>query len=121
MKRPEQEIQQAIVKYFEYQYPSLKGCLCANLNNSKDARTGGINKSMGVVAGRSDLVLYYNGRAFHIEVKAPKGRQSEAQKEWQKIMEHQGFGYSIVYSLDDFIELLRWIFNYKNNILKSIR
>lgn len=103
MKRPEQEIQQAIVKYFDYQYPKLKGCLCANLNNSKDARTGGINKSMGVVAGRSDLVLYLKGIAYHIEVKAPKGRQSEAQKEWQNIIEKQGFSYYIMHSLDDFI------------------
>jgi hypothetical protein len=116
MKRPEQEIQQAIVKYFEYQYPSLKGCLCANLNNSKDARTGGINKSMGVVAGRSDLVLYWESQAFFIEVKVPKGKQSQVQKEWQNKMKESGFNYFIVYSIDDFIELIEYIF--KNLALK---
>lgn len=109
MVRLEQQIQQSIVRYFEYQYPQLKGCLCANLNNSKNKATGGINKSMGVVAGRSDLVLYYDGKAHHIEVKTPKGKQSEAQKEWEKIIENQGFAYYIVYSLDDFIFLISFI------------
>lgn len=109
MKRPEQIIQQSIVRYFAYQYPKLKGCLCSNLNNSKDARIGGINKSMGVISGRSDLVLYYNKVATHIEVKSPKGRQSLPQKEWQKTIENQGFEYHIVYSLDDFIELMEKI------------
>ena len=109
MKRPEQMLQQAIVKYFAYQYPSLKGLLCSNLNNSKDALTGGINKSMGVIAGRSDLVLYFNGKAYHIEVKTPKGKQSEAQKEWESIICLNGFEYDIVRSLDEFIHLMKVI------------
>lgn len=111
MVRLEQAIQQSIVKYFAYQYPQLEGCLCSNLNNSKDARTGGINKSMGVVAGRADLVLYYRCTTTHIEVKAPKGRQSEAQKEWEHRIRLQGFDYHIVYSLDEFIEILKQIIN----------
>ena len=109
MKRLEQSTQQAIVRYFAYQYPSLKGLLCANLNNSKDARTGGINKSMGVIAGRSDLVLYFKGKAYHIEVKAPKGKQSEAQKDWEEIICLAGFDYDVVRSLDEFIHLMKII------------
>jgi hypothetical protein len=107
MKRPEQLIQQQIVDWFNYQHPKLKGLLCANLNNSKDARTGGINKSMGVIAGRSDLTLYVNKTAYFIEVKATKGRQSEAQKDWQKIVVESGYLYFIVYSLDEFIVLIK--------------
>jgi len=112
MIRLEQNLQQNIVNYFNYQYPKLRGCLCSNLANSKNARIGGINKSLGVVAGRSDLSLYLNKTAYFIEVKAPKGRQSEKQKEWQKIMEFHGYEYYIVYCLDDFIELIKKI-NYK--------
>lgn len=105
MKRPEQLIQQSIIKWFNYQHPEYKGLLCANLNNSKDARTGGINKSMGVVAGRSDLVFYFKGEAIHIEVKAPGQKQSKIQKEWQRVIEKAGFRYEIVYSLEDFVKL----------------
>jgi len=113
MKREEQTLQQTIVRWFAYKYPHLKGCLCSNLNNSKDARTGSINKSLGVIAGRSDLTLYANGTAYFIEVKVPKGRQTEVQKEWQKTMEAQGYDYFIVYSLNDFIELINQITNKK--------
>jgi len=112
MKRPEQTLQQSCIRYFAYQYPSLNGCLCANLNNSKDARIGGINKSMGVIAGRSDLVLYFKGKAYHIEVKAPRGRQSQAQKEWQRIIESQDFDYFIIYSFDEFMDLIKIIVGY---------
>ena len=109
MKRPEQIIQQSIVRYFAYQYPEFKGCLCSNLNNSKDARTGAINKSMGVISGRSDLVLYINSKAYHIEVKAEKGKQSQVQKEWEGIITSQGFEYFIVHNLDEFIEIIEKI------------
>ena len=109
MKRPEQQIQQSIISWFNYQYPKLNGLLCANLNNSKDARTGGINKSMGVIAGRADLVLYFKGKAYHIEVKTPKGKQSEAQKEWESIICLSGFNYDVVRSLDEFIHLMKVI------------
>lgn len=107
MKRPEQQLQQEIVRYFSYQYPKLKGLLCANLNNAKDARTGGIYKSMGVISGRSDMVLYFNGNAIHIELKSLKGKQSANQKSWQKTIENQGFKYVVIYSLDEFIELVK--------------
>lgn len=116
VNRPEQAIQQAIVKYFAYQYPKLKGLLCANLNNSKDKVTGGINKSMGVVSGRSDMVLYYNNTAYHIEIKEPKGKQSTIQKEWQKTIEDHGFCYYICYSLNDFILLMKAVVNTNNNV-----
>ena len=109
MKRPEQQLQQDIVRYFAYQYPTLKGLLCSNLNNSKDARTGGINKSLGVIPGRSDLVFYFKGKAYHIEVKALKGKQSEAQKEWEYKMVEQGFDYDVVRSLDEFLHLMKII------------
>ena len=111
MKREEQTIQQTIVRWFAYQYPHLKGCLCSNLNNSKDARTGSINKSLGVIAGRSDLTLYANGTAYFIEVKKPKGTQSDAQKEWQATIEAHGYDYFIVYSLSDFEKLVKQIIN----------
>lgn len=107
MKRDEQKLQQNILKYFHYQYPEFKGLLCANLNNAKDARTGGIYKSMGVVAGRADMVLYYKGKAVHLELKSPKGIQSEPQKAWQKIIEKQGFKYHIIKSLDEFIVIVK--------------
>lgn len=112
MKYVEEQIQKGCVTWFNLQYPELFGCLCSNLNNSKDAKTGARNKALGVVAGRSDLVFYFKSKAYHIEVKQPKSYQNKAQKEWQKIIELQGFSYYLVYSFEDFKEIIK-------NILKE--
>jgi hypothetical protein len=47
-----------------------------------------------------------NGQYVGIEVKAPKGKQSEHQQEFQKQLEAAGGKYVLVYSLEDVIEYL---------------
>ena len=44
-----------------------------------------------------------NGQYVGIEVKAPKGKQSEHQKEFQRRLEVSGGRYLLVYSVDDVI------------------
>ncbi len=119
MNYDEERIQKSCVTYFNLKYPKLKGLLCSNLNNSKDKKTGGRNKGLGVVAGRSDLVLYVYGGAYHIEVKTPKGRQSDAQKDWQKLVEENGYGYYIIRSLDEFMKLITEILADKKGWIKQ--
>jgi len=102
MNKAEDRIQQEIVQWFNNTYPSLRGLLCYNLNNSQNAIDGNRNKMKGLIAGRSDLVLYYSGRAYMIELKTPKGRQGDEQKAWQKLIELHGFKYLIVRDLDEF-------------------
>lgn len=102
MKKAEDRIQQEIVQWFNNTYPSLRGLLCYNLNNSQNAIDGNRNKMKGLIAGRSDLVLYYCGCAFMIELKTLKGRQGDEQKAWQKLVESHGFKYLIVRDLEEF-------------------
>ena len=98
----EARLQQECYVWFHNTFPKLRGLLCYNLNNSKDQRTGAINRSLGLQAGRSDLVLYFQGRAIMIEMKTPSGKQSPAKKDWQTLIEQQGFRYEIARSLDEF-------------------
>ena len=105
----EEDLQKACVTYFELQYPQLRGLLCYNLNNSAHKLAGAKNRAMGLIPGRSDLVLYFHGTAYMIELKTPKGRQSPVQKEWQHIIEKQGFEYFIIRSVDEFIALIERI------------
>jgi predicted SprT family Zn-dependent metalloprotease len=42
-----------------------------------------------------------DGQYVGIEVKAPKGKQSDHQKEFQKRLEEAGAKYVLAYSLDD--------------------
>ena len=71
------------------------------------------------VAGDSDLeiivpvVFDINGKQFFttrvvfVECKAPKGKQSPAQKEFQKTVEALGCAYVLAYDLDSVIAALK--------------
>jgi hypothetical protein len=58
-------------------------------------------KSMGLRAGASDLLVVLKNKVIFLEVKTPTGRQSEAQKIFQKIVESLGHEYYIVRSVDE--------------------
>lgn len=102
MAKSEYRIQQEIVIWFNNQFPNLRGTLCYNNNNSVGGYRGKENKFLGVIKGRSDMVLYLQGKAYMLELKTDKGRQSKSQKEWQQLMLEQGFEYFVLRSLDDF-------------------
>jgi sulfur relay (sulfurtransferase) complex TusBCD TusD component (DsrE family) len=87
----------------------MRGLLCYNLNNSRNKIDGARNKAKGLIAGRSDLVLYYQGKAYMIEIKTPDGSQQPAQKEWQQLITAQGFQYHICRSLSEFQSLITCI------------
>ena len=98
-------IQQEIIVWYNNTYPELRGTLCYNNNNSVGGYRGKMNKFLGVIKGRSDLTLYLDGKAYMIELKNEKGKQSKEQKQWQSMIEFQGFPYYIVRSLEEFKEI----------------
>lgn len=51
--------------------------------------------------GQPDIFLILNGRFIGIEVKTRTGRQSEAQKQWQRNCERAGGLYILARSVDD--------------------
>ena len=113
MRQEEHRIQCAIVKWFYYAYPQYRdGCLFAVPNGGhRNIQTAARLKAEGVTSGVADLLLLVPKREYHglcVEVKTPVGRQSDNQKNWQRIIEAQGFKYCIVRSLDEFAELVRW-------------
>ena len=59
-------------------------------------------KASGLVAGVADMTYLKDGKAYFFELKANKGRQSDNQKQWQEIVEAEGFSYQIIRSLDEF-------------------
>jgi hypothetical protein len=105
----EDKIHQDCYVWFHNTYPHLRGLLCYNLNNSRNKIDGARNKAKGLVAGRSDLVLYYSGTAYMIEMKNEDGSQSNEQKEWERIITEQGFQYHICRSLSEFQTLITCI------------
>ena len=69
---------------------------------SKQHRSkGAIRKGMGMVAGVADMTYLSNPVTF-LEFKVDKGRQSDAQKQWQQLVESHGFRYEIIRSQAEF-------------------
>ena len=106
IEKDEARIQQDCYVWFHNSFPELRGLLCYNLNNSKNMVDGALNKSKGLVKGRSDMEFNYMGVTTFIELKTPNGFQSQEQKEWQKKIELQGFKYHIVRNLEEFQKVI---------------
>jgi hypothetical protein len=102
----ESALQSQCFLWFHNNFPALRGLLCYNLNNSKNAIDGNRNRSLGLQKGRSDMTLFYAGKTYHIEFKTETGRQSPEQKKWQELVESHGFEYIIIRTLEEFKQLI---------------
>jgi len=109
----ENRLQSECYVWFHNSFPELRGLLCYNLNNSRSKVDGMMNKAMGLQKHRSDLVLYYQGRATMIEMKTATGVHRAGQKNWQRLVEAQGFEYYLIRSLPEFQQLIERLINAK--------
>ena len=110
---PEGRIQSSCVSWFWNTYPQYRELyFCVPNENAREdsnASTGAIRRSMGVVKGVSDTILFLPRGGCHalcIEFKTEVGRQSDAQKAWQFKVEQQGYRYVVVRSLEEFKKLI---------------
>jgi len=88
--------------------PNLRKRLFCVHNNPKDKREGAILKSMGMVAGVSDMIyLRDNMPPLCLEFKTATGTQQKEQKEWEAVAEATGAEYRIIRSMEDFCTALR--------------
>jgi Holliday junction resolvase len=58
-------------------------------------------QGLGSFRGLSDLQALKNGRSVFIEVKTARGRQSEYQKEFQRMVEGAGLEYVLARDVSD--------------------
>ena len=110
LRHDESNIQQACVRWFRFQYPALAPLLFAVPNGgSRDLIEASRLKAEGVTPGVADLILLVpNGKyaSLCIEMKTRTGRQSTAQKTWQRAAEEAGNRYVVCRTLDQFIETI---------------
>lgn len=111
----ESAIQIAIVRYLRLQYPGAIIHHSRNEGNrggSKGVRDGARGKQMGLMAGFPDLLVGlcdiegWPLPPIGIEVKTAKGRQSDAQKDAQRMFESLGWIYRFCRSVDDVAALM---------------
>lgn len=110
-KKPDDEehrIQSACVRAFRYKYPKLRHNLFSVPNGGRrDKVTGAKLKAEGALAGVSDLIFLKSNRfygALLIEMKTPKGRQQETQKEWEREITADGYKYVVCRSVSEFMQ-----------------
>ena len=102
-------VQFLIVQHIKIMYPNALYCASAGgmFTSMKQAIK---MKATGYVKGFPDLqICEPNGKYFglFIEVKFADGKQQPNQKKFQAMVEHHGYCYKIVRSLDDLIDVLR--------------
>ena len=106
----EDDLQMQCVTWFRLQFPKFARLLHHSPNGGRrNAREGARFKKMGVQPGFPDLVLLVASQDCHalfIELKSATGRQEESQKEYQALVEAQGYRYALVRSFDEFKKLI---------------
>jgi len=112
-KHPDNEehrIQAGCFHWFNLQYPKFMGLLYSVPNGGwRNKTTAAKLKAEGVIPGVADLALDIARQGYHglkIEMKTDKGKQSPAQKDWQRLVEAQGFKYVVCRSLEGFKQVI---------------
>lgn len=110
-KKPDDEehrIQSACVRAFRYKYPKLRHNLFSVPNGGRrDIVTGAKLKAEGALAGVSDLIFLKSNRfygALLIEMKTPKGKQQDTQKDWERKITADGYKYVVCRSVSEFMQ-----------------
>jgi hypothetical protein len=110
MRHLESNIQRSCVRWFRLQWPEYAGILFAVPNGGgRHKLEAAILKAEGVFPGVSDLILLTGRHGYNslcLEIKTDTGRQSDAQKEWQKQAENAGSKYVVCRSVNEFISIV---------------
>lgn len=108
MRHEESKIQIACKRWFDYQYRQFAPLMFAVPNGGQRGKfEASIMRAEGVTPGVADMILLVSRRGYGslcIEFKTATGKQSERQKEWEKIASACGNKYVIVRSLEQFIK-----------------
>jgi VRR-NUC domain len=81
-RRPEDGIHIAVCEHLRLRAKPNVVWLHVPNGGTRNPREAARFKPMGVLPGASDLLLWHQGNAFALELKAPGGRLSEAQLEF---------------------------------------
>ena len=90
-----------VADWFRLNLPATALWTAFPAGEHRSAITGARLKRMGVQRGWPDYILIYQGRTFGIELKAPKGKLSEHQKDVADAFTANGCGWTVARTLDE--------------------
>ena len=108
MNHPEEILQKNICQFLQLHKIYFFSCPNELAGGGKNAkiRTGRF-VSLGLKKGVADLILWLGSETIYMEVKTPTGRQSDAQKRFQKRCEDSGRTYVVVRSVEEVEKIIR--------------
>jgi hypothetical protein len=105
-RSPELQIHACVVQHLRLRArPDVLWLHPAN-GERRDPITGAKLKRLGVLAGAADLLLWHQGNAFALELKAPGGRLSESQLEFLARFNDAGGHSAVAEGIDRAIAVL---------------
>ena len=111
MEKTELRLQAECFQYHWNAYAQHRYLLFKVKNEGHNRITVARDKATGLIPGVSDMILLIpGGQVVFFEFKTEVGKQSPAQKEWQKKVNGVGFHYFIIRSLAQFKNILSQIY-----------
>jgi len=111
MKREEDRLQMAFMRWVQLQYPKLRDFIFHIPNGGKmSVITGSRLKAMGVKSGVADVLFMFKTPDFGglwLEFKTPKGRQSDTQKVFEELAHIAHYDYQLVRTFDEATEAFK--------------
>jgi hypothetical protein len=111
VKRDEQQIHKAVVQHLRLR--GVKGLMFWHTPNSlaipgrKGAILGGINKSLGVFQGVSDLLLFHKSQLYALELKVDAGHVTPSQARFIEDLVDNGGLAQVARGIDQALEILK--------------
>jgi beta-phosphoglucomutase-like phosphatase (HAD superfamily) len=90
MRRPEQEIQKAVIQHLEARGVPGLVYFHVPMGGKRSRVEAAIMKGLGVKAGVSDLILLHRGKMHALELKADKGKPTPAQEAFLEAVKAAG-------------------------------
>lgn len=104
---PEEALHRAVTAYLAVALPEEAVVFHVPNGFRRSKAEAGIAKALGQLAGFPDIGIAWQGRLYLIELKAPAGRLSEAQRETQGRLSAAGCAVSTERSVDGVDACLR--------------
>lgn len=105
MRHLESALQKQVIKYIRLQYPHALSFAVPN-GGKRGKGEAAIMKAEGVLAGVSDILVFWQGGRGAIELKVGKNAESDYQKAFAARWQALGGHYAVCRSLDDVIEVM---------------
>lgn len=106
MRHLESALQKQVIGYIRLQYPHTLSFAVPN-GGKRGKVEASIMKAEGVLAGVSDILLFWHGGMGAIELKIGKNTESDYQKAFGARWLEIGGHYAVCRSLDDVISVMR--------------